>query len=109
MAVVINVGPDRSLRVGGGLSQTAGGGDVGKGSVAIISQQRFALRKLPGAAQHENIQAAVVIVIALNHVQTAELVAEPGLRRTVGECAVAVVVKVMQGSALPEIGGDHVK
>ena len=95
-AVVVDVRPNGSLGARGRLGQARFARDVGKGSVAIIPQERFTHGKFPGAAQNENVYAAVVVVIRLNHVQAAELVGKTRLRRAVDKCSVAIIVKEPQ-------------
>ena len=91
-----------------GSAQPACRGHVGEGAVAIVPQQRVALGQLPPAAQHEDVLAAVVVVVGLNQVQPAQLTVEPGCGRSLGERAIPVVAEVVQGSATVEVGGDDV-
>ena len=58
---------------GGGFGQSGSGGYIGESSVAIIPQQRFALGKLPRAAQNQNVGASVIVVVGLDQVESAEL------------------------------------
>ena len=62
------------VRPGSGLGCVAGGGEtaltrnVGKSSIAMPLQERHTLGKLPSATQHQNVQAAVIVVIGLDQV-----------------------------------------
>src|SRR5688572_3556645 len=78
-AIVVDIGPGRGLRAGQHLRQSARDRHVGKGAVAVVAQQRLALRHLPPAAQHQNVEMAVVVVVGLQDVQAAELIAQPCL------------------------------
>ena len=64
---------------------------------------------LPAAAQHQDVHAAVIVVIGLNHVEPAELVARPACAAAIRERAVAVVVKVVQRRAHVVARGDDVQ
>src|SRR5580704_4624105 len=108
IAVVINVGPNAGLRLQGQV-KPAGCGHVGESAVAIVAQQRRTLGKFPGATQDEDVETSVIVVIGLDKVQTAKLVGEAGLRSVIGESSVAVVMEIMHGGALAEIGGDNVE
>ena len=55
------------------LGQPAGNGHVGE-SAAVIAQQRHAQRCLPGAAQKQNVEIAVVVEIGARHVECIDLV-----------------------------------
>ena len=79
-AVVVDVGPRRRLRAGGRAGQAARDRHVGERAVAVVAEQRLALRRLPPAAQHEHVLAAVVVVVGLQQVQPAELARQPGAR-----------------------------
>ena len=85
-----------------GRRQAAGGGDVGERAVAVVAQQRLALRQLPAAAQHQDVEAAVVVVVGLHDVQAAELIGQAGLRRPLGERAVAVAAEELHRLAAVE-------
>ena len=94
---------------GHGGTKAALTGDICKGAVAVIAQQRLAARVLPAAAQHEDVFAAVVIVIGLKDVQATRLVCEPGLCGAVREGAVAVVVIERKRLAVAHVRGDNVR
>ena len=100
--VVVDVGPDGGLRARRRPRHTAGDGDVGEGPVAVVAQQRLALRQLPSATQHQDVETAVVVVVGLQDVQPAELVTQPGLRRPLGEAPIRIVVKKVHGRAAVE-------
>ena len=57
----------------------------------------------------DNVGAAIVVVVAVHRVQPAKLGDETGLRRPVGERAVAVVAEQAHGAALVGRGRDDVK
>src|SRR5215813_1582857 len=82
-SIIIDIDPDRSLRAGW-FAQATRNGDIGESSVAIIPQQRFPLGDLPGSTQHQNIEAAVVVIVGLQNIQTTHLIGEPGLVGLVG-------------------------
>ena len=92
-----------------GVARSACGGHIGEGAVAVVPQQRFALSHFPSAAQHQDVHAAVVVVIGLNHVQPAQLAVEPCCGGPVCEGAVAVVAEVVHRPATVEIGRDDVE
>ena len=71
--IIINVRPHGGLRASGRLGQACLTGNVGKCSVTVVTQKRFAHGEFPCAAQYEQIHASVVVVIGLNHVQPAQL------------------------------------
>src|SRR4029077_12926983 len=91
-SVIIDVHPNRGLGAGGD-PQAAGEGHIGEGAIAIISEQRLALRRLPSATQHKNVGTAIVVVVSLDHVQPAQLVRQTGLGGLLGERAVSIVVE----------------
>ena len=72
-------------------------------------QKRLALGHFPPATQHQDVLAAIVVVIGLDHVQPAQLAVEPRCGRPLGERAIAVVAEVVQRPATVKIGRDHIK
>ena len=108
-AVVVDVGPNRGLGAGGRLGEAGGFGDVGECAVAIIFQERLALRNFPAAAENEDVRAAVVVVVGLNDVEAAHLIGKVGLPGAIGEGAVAVVVEKVQRLAHIHAGGHDVE
>ena len=97
--VVVDVRPGACLCTGRGYGQAGFPGDVGEGSIAVVAQQRLSLAGLPASAQHQNIHAAIVVIIGLHHIEAAHLLGQPRLLAVVAECAVAVVVEIMHGRA----------
>jgi hypothetical protein len=85
-------------------------GHVDEGAVAVVAQQRVGMAPTvlqPGAAQHEDVQVAVVVVVRVHHVQAAVEPAKTGLGRAVGEGAVALVPEVAHLAAgVPGRGHD---
>src|SRR5580658_1792941 len=108
IAVVVNVGPDPGLRLHGQV-EAAGCGYVGEGSITIVAQQRWALGKFPRATQDEDVETSVIVIIRLDEVQAAELIGKAGLRGVIGKGSIAIIVEIMHGGALAEIGGDDVE
>ncbi len=108
-SVVVDVHPHRRLRRSGRFSQAALGGDVGERPVAVVPQQRLALRHFPAAAQNQNVFAAVVVVVGLQDVQAAELVGEARRLRPFRESAVAVVAEIVERPAAVKIRRDDVE
>ncbi len=95
-SVVVDIGPNRSLSVCGRFRQTALLRNIGKGPVAIVPEQRFALAdNFPSSAQHENVLASIVVVISLDEVQAACLTGEPRFRGLIGESSISVVMEVV--------------
>ncbi len=108
-SIVVDIRPRRGLRARRRLCQSACRRHIGEGAVAVVPQQRLALGHLPPAAQHQDVLAAVVVVVGLNHVQPAQLAVEPRCGRPFGERAVAVVAEVVQRTATVEVGRDDVE
>ena len=101
VAVVVVVGPGAGLRREEQLVDAGREGDVEEPAAALVAQQRAGLpaaRRQPGAAQDEDVEIAVVVVVGLHHVEAADEPVEPGFLGAFGERAVAVVVEVA-GSA----------
>src|SRR5439155_5016514 len=81
------------------VEQSGLGGDVGNRSVAIVAQERHGVLPLvvqPRAAWNQYVDAAVVVVIDLDHIQTADNAFQAGLFRHAGKATVAVVVEVVE-------------
>jgi hypothetical protein len=69
----------------------------------VVAQERLALRKVvPPSAQHEHIDAPVVVVVAPHHVQSAELRVQARLGGPIGERAVTVVGEQTHAAATVE-------
>ena len=92
-----------------GFAKSACSGHIGEGAVAVVPQQRLALGHFPPAAQHQDVLAAVVVVIGLHHVQPAQLAVEPCRGGPFGERAIAVVAEVVHRAATVEVGRDDVE
>src|SRR5262249_17893406 len=107
-AIIIYIDPYCRLGAGG-FTQAARDGDIGESPVAIFPQQRFPLVKLIGSTQHQDVKAAVIVVIGLQNVQAARLIRESGFAGLVDKCSVAVVVKKMHRAATFETGRNHVE
>ena len=63
-------------------------------------------RSFPPAAHHQEIETAVVVVVGLVQVQAAELVAETGVCRAIGQSAVDIPFKELHRAAA-SLGGDR--
>src|SRR3984893_4945906 len=109
VAVVVDIGPHGRLSVCSRFGQAARGGHIGECAIAIVLQQRLALGKLPRSTQDKNVEATIIVVVGLHEVQSAQLIAQSGLSRVVGKCAVAVIVEKMHGYTLAKVRGDDVK
>jgi hypothetical protein len=97
-AVVIKIGPGGGL---GGMKkqQAAGYGYIGKSAIAIIAQQRTwlvakAIGK-PCAAQHKQIDIAIVIIIGLLNVKAAGYAFKAACFGPVGKCSVFVILEIV--------------
>ena len=104
--IIINVRPHGGLRASRRLGQACLTGNVGKRSVTVVTQERFAHGEFPRPAQYEQVHASVVVVIGLNQVQPAQLTGQSRLRRVVRKCTVSIVVKESQRLA-HVVAGHH--
>jgi len=95
-AVVINVSPDGSLCARCRFRQPGGLRNIGESAVAVISQKRLTYRKLPGAAQNQQIHTTVIVIVGLNHVQSAQLLGQSSFAGTVSEGTVTIVMKIVK-------------
>ena len=102
--VVVDIGPHRRLRAGGRPGQAARLCDVGERAVAVVAQQRLALGDHPRAAQGEDVEAAVVVVVGLHDVQPAELCGQAVGRREIDEPARGVAPEVVHRTAAVAVG-----
>ena len=108
VAVVIDIHPHGGLRRGW-LGEAGFRRDISEDAVAVVAKQRFPLCRFPATAQHQDIQAAVIVVIGLDDVEPAQLGGQPRLRAAVAKRAVPVVVEEMHGRAKIPVGGDDVE
>ena len=94
--VVLEVGGLRRIDA---IGEARGRGDVDeppRGPIEVVAQERLpdlAGVVHPGAAQHQDVDVAVVVVVGVDQVETAELRGEAPLLRDVLEPALAVVAK----------------
>jgi hypothetical protein len=107
-SVVIDIHPHGSLRRGW-LGQAGFHGDIGEGAVTVVAQQGFPHCRFPAAAQDQDIQAAVIVVIGLDNVVPTELGCQPRLRAAVGKRAIPVVVEEMHGRAEVPVGSNDIE
>ncbi len=76
------------------LSQPRVERDIREGPVAVVSKKRLGVPSVlphPRAAQHQNVGIAVVVIVRLDHVETAEDSRESGLRGSIAEGSVLLV------------------
>ena len=99
-AVVVDIDPSGSLRGGGRLGQARLAGYVRESAVAVVAQEGFPLADLPPSAQNQNVYATVIVVVRLHDIEASHLVGQAGGLGAVRKGPVAVVVEVVQGSAL---------
>src|SRR4051794_38439946 len=109
ISIIVHISPNGRLRGREWIFQASRARDVDEASMAIVVEQRSPDRKLPSTTHDENVGAAIVVVIGLVDVEAAELIEKAGLLRTVGECAVSIVVKEMHVFAEIHAGGDDVE
>src|SRR5579885_1384969 len=81
-AIIVDVGPHGGLSACG-LLQPGLFGDVGEGSIPVIAKQRLPLREFPTAAEDQDIQITIVVVVGLKDIEPSELAGKPGLRAPV--------------------------
>jgi hypothetical protein len=83
--------------------------DIGEGAVAVVAHQRDGIMSLggePRAPQDKDVHQAVVVVVARDQVEAADLALEPCLLGALREGAVAVVAEHSQ-LLVDAPGGDH--
>ncbi len=94
-AIAVVVRPGGDMGAVGRAAESDSIGDVFEQNATLraraVAQQRVADRGLPAPSHHEQIEAAVVVVVHLGDVEAAELTAQPRLLGDVGEGAVAQV------------------
>ena len=106
-AVVVVVAPGGRLGRDR-LGQAAGDRDVVEAAVPLVPQQREPQRRLPGAAQQQDVEIAVVVEIGAGDVQGVDLVAETGRGRPILERAVTTVDEQRGTQVGVERGGEEV-
>src|SRR5205823_1719683 len=93
---IVKICPNRGLR-GTKFKQPGSHGDVLKGAITIVPQQRHgmgAIFQQPCTAQDQEIGVTVVIVVAVQNLQAAGDPYQASLGGAIAERAVAVVMKV---------------
>jgi len=111
MAVVVVVEPSGRLR---GIEAEEAGflGDVGEGAVAVVAEERVGIAAHvgePGAAEDEDIDEAVVVVVGLDQVEPAGEAEEAGFGGALGEGGVAVVDEEPELAGGTPGGGEDVE
>ena len=86
--------------------------DIGKRIVAVVTQQGIgnaAFLAAPGAAQDEHVDEAVVVVVPVDHVESAGETEHSGRFGALGEGAATIVGEVTQLAVGPPSGSHDVK
>src|SRR5687768_9047373 len=69
----------------------------------------MAFRKLPAAPENEDVRTAVIVVVALDHVQAAHEASKASVDCSIDEPAVAVIYEVVHGAAWRPVRNHQVE
>ena len=91
------------------FTQAGLAGHIGERAVTVVAQQRKGHRYLPTSAQHEDVHAAIVVVVSLDYVRAGGYLGESRGFAAVGERAVSIVMEIKQVPTYVVARGHYVE